>query len=283
MTVDSWHASPDLLVRFATEPERIEPVTAASLEQHLVRCETCRQAVAQASDAEALDALWAGIADTVDRRPRSRVGQLAHALRLDHPAARLVVATNALQAQAIAAVIALTAGAVIAARDLETSLPFIALAPLVVLAVVAVAFMPSTEPAGEIAPATPLYGFRLFVIRTIAVLTASILPLCAASFALPATGLDAFAWLLPSLAMAMVALALSTRYGPLAASLYVAMCWSTILVVVSRLSTTYAGAIDELAAAGPQITAALLAVGAAVVLLRQRDHFDLAPDGGLIP
>lgn len=280
---DTWHAPPDLLARFATDPASIEAVTATSVEQHLVVCETCQRAVAVASDDALVQALWDDIADAVDRAQRTRAARLAHVLGFDHSVVRLVVATSSLQLQAVGAVIALAVGAFWAAGQIETSLPFVGIAPLAVLAIVALAFLPATEPSGEIAPSTPIFGFRLFVRRTVAVLAACLVPLGAASLALPGDGLEAFAWLLPSLAMALVSLALSERYRPVGAAVLVATAWCAVLLVARVGTPTPASMVDHLAQARPQFAAAALAAAAIASLVRRRDSFDLARNGGLLP
>jgi hypothetical protein len=282
MTTDTWHAPDDLLVRFATRPEAIEPVTAASIEQHLMVCPSCRAVTAHAC--EDLDDVWAEIADRVDRHATSKVGRVLRSFHLEHDAVRLVAATTLLRLQALGAILTLAAGAFFIAGEVETSVPFVAVAPLVVLGIVALAFTPGAEPAGEVSPSTPLFGFRLFVRRAVVVLLATLAPLTAASTVLPGAGLEPFAWLLPALALALGALALGTRYGPTSASIAVASGWVLALSVTASMQWHISAPDQLFATPGAQGVAALVALGSLLVLFHRRDAFDrmIVPTGGLL-
>ena len=76
------------------------------------------------------------------------------------------------------------AAAVAASRSVDDSRPFLALAPLVPLAGVAVSFGPAPDPAGEAGLATPMHGAGLVLRRPIAVLATSLIVLVAGTLAL---------------------------------------------------------------------------------------------------
>ena len=64
---------------------------------------------------------------------------------------------------------------------------FLALAPVLPVAGVAVAFGPRTDPLHEVAVAAPYSSFRLLLLRSAAVLTTSLLLAVPAAALLPAT------------------------------------------------------------------------------------------------
>ena len=71
-------------------------------------------------------------------------------------------------------------------------------------------------------------------------------------------------------------------YG-LGTALVIAIAWVSVLTVVGVASAAPEDAVQHLAGAGPQLAAALIAAAGCTSLLRRRDTFDLAPDGGLLP
>jgi hypothetical protein len=118
---------------------------------------------------------------------------------------------------------------------------------------------------------SPLHGFRLLMIRTVAVLTTGLALNGLATLALPAYGLRALAWLLPALALTATGLALTPRLGPVLAPSLVGGGWIALLLVAD---VTADGPLAPFTAAG-QSTAAAVAVLAAGLLFFLRDRFDL--------
>lgn len=285
MTTDTWHASDDLLRRFATHPAAVEAVTASSLEQHLLRCDRCRARVAADTEPAVLDDLWDEIADRVDRRAPGLVGRLLTTAGLDGGAIRLVTATGTLQCAALASLAALTLGSSWLAGQVDTSVPFLAVAPLVVLATVAAAFTPAAEPAGEVTPSTPLHGFGLLARRVAVVLAATVVPLGVGSSLLPGPGWEPFAWILPALALTLAALALATRYGAPAAAGAVGVAWLTTLTLLQLVHAQLVAPETILASPALQVASLAVAGCSLLVVLARRDAFDLqltSPEG-LLP
>ena len=66
----TWHASTELIDGYLDD--RLDSARAASLEQHLLTCETCRRSLAEATPTDDLDLMWADVIDAVDR-PRPLV------------------------------------------------------------------------------------------------------------------------------------------------------------------------------------------------------------------
>jgi hypothetical protein len=233
----SWHAAPHLLERFATEPDTLDNVTASSLEEHLIACEPCRRAVAAAADPALLSTSWDSIADRVDR-PRPSLAERFLAWFFPDDMARVVAATPALQLSWLAAIVAVIAAVVVASRSADALAPFLAIAPLVPLAGVAISFGPAPDPAGEAAVATPMHGAGLVLRRTIVVLATSVALLLAASAALPVLEWRAVGWLLPAIGLSAAALALSTWFAPITATVTAAVAFEVSLVAARIIDRT---------------------------------------------
>jgi hypothetical protein len=277
-----WHVPHDLLDRFARQPGVVDPTVGASIEQHLIRCPACRAEVADAlerADDDELDRIWHEIADTVDRRPRAWSARVLWAPLAERGWGRLVAATPTLLVQLLAAVAALTVGAAFAATRLATDTAFLLVAPLVVAALVVVAFPPWREPTGETGAATPLAGFRAWCVRGAVAISGSMLPLGFASLLLPGAGWSAFAWVLPALALTLVALVAATRWEPVTVVGVLAGLWSTPLVLHRLLAE---GPVDAawMGSAIVQLSALSCTVVAAVGLCAMRASFDAAPVTG---
>jgi hypothetical protein len=272
----TWHIPSETLEEFARSPERMDPTIAASVEQHLLRCPTCRAGVAamtSPSELADLEAVWSEVTDVVDRRPRSR---WARPGRADQTWIRLVGATPALLVQFVLVVGVLTAAASLAAVRLETRTPFLLAAPLIVLGLVVVGFPPWREPTGQMGAATPLAGFRTFCIRAAVALLASVVPLAVASTLLPAQGWTAFAWVLPSLALTVVALVLSARHEPLTVVFVVGVGWVAALAAWRALAE---GAVDArwMVTPAAQVVALAVLVASSWRLVTMRSTFDVLP------
>lgn len=224
----NWHAAPHLLARYATEPEMLDNITASSLEAHLLDCEQCRRAVADAVEPATLTASWNAIVDVVDR-PRPTIAERFLAWFFPDDMAQVVAATPALRLSWFAAVVAVIAAAVVASRSVDDLTPFLAFAPLVPLAGVAASFGPAPDPAGEAALATPMHGAGLVLRRTVVVLATSLVVLLAGTAALPGLEWRAAGWILPAIGLSLVALALSTWFAPLTATLTAAIGWEVAL------------------------------------------------------
>lgn len=270
----SWHADPDLLVRYTADPAAIDPVTASSIEQHLLGCATCRVRVADAEPVDDLAVLWDEIADRIDRRAPSITERLLLALRMDPALARLVSATPMLRLQAIVAVFVVSMGAAFLSRTAETEGVFLALAPLILLASTTLAFAPGTDPAGETGNATPLHGFGLFIRRAVIVLATALTALTIASLTLPDTSWGVLAWVAPAFALALGTLALATRIAPVHAAGWLAVVW--ILAVQTTLLLDHEVLLADSPLFGPAGTAiaAALALLFLVLLVLWRDDFD---------
>jgi hypothetical protein len=269
----TWHAPPDVLTRFALEPEVLDDVTASSVEQHLVTCATCRAAVSAATPAPLLDASWAELADRIDR-PRTTVSErLLARVGMPNDLARVVGATPGLRLAWLATIAFLAIGVVQVARERDTEVLFLVVAPLLPLGSVLVTFLPAEEPGGEAACATPLFGAGVVIRRAAAALVPTFLLLAAASVALPHVA-DGARWLLPGLALALGSLVLATWIRPTLAVAALAATWVGTLVVV-RLVEGRAIPLDRTGVfeLQGQLVALAVALIAAVLLYARRDRF----------
>ncbi|MFJ2608039.1 MULTISPECIES: zf-HC2 domain-containing protein [unclassified Streptomyces] len=251
-----------------------------SADTHLTHCAECRARLAALADPVALDAGWERLDAELDA-PRRGFFETA-LLRAGVPdhTARLLAATPVLRLSwlgAVAGVLLLTVLATYAIRPGDQPTLFLALAPLLPLAGVALSYGPALDPTYEMAVVSPVHGFRLLMIRTTAVLGAVLGLDLLATLALPSPGLAALAWLLPSLALTTTTLALTTRLGPTLAPTLTGGAWLTLLALTHQTTT---GTAPAPFTAPGQGTAAAIAVLAGALLFRSRDRFDRALGGG---
>lgn len=241
----NWHATPELLARYATDPESIDDVSASSVEAHLLVCAACRRGVSDAVDPKTMAASWSAVVDVVDR-PRASLAERVLTWLFPADMARVVAATPALRLSWFVAVGVVVAAVVAASRTADDLTPFLAIAPLVPLAGVAVSFGPAPDPAGEAAVATPLHGAGLVLRRTVVVLATSVAVLFAGTVTLPGLEWRAAGWILPAIGLSLAALALSTWCSPLTATVTAAIGW-----VVAMVATGLVDRIPRSVAEGP--------------------------------
>ncbi|MFC4505600.1 MULTISPECIES: zf-HC2 domain-containing protein [Streptomyces] len=271
----TWHVAEDDLRAYAHG--ELAPPLLWSADTHLTACAQCRARLTVA-DPVALDAGWERLDAELDAPRPTVVERLLIRLGVGDHTARLLTATPVLRRSWLLSVLFLLVMTVLAVRMADRPALFLALAPLLPLAGVALSYGPTLDPTYEMAVVAPLHGFRLLMIRTVAVLTAGLALNGLASLALPGYGLMALAWLMPALALTTTALALSARLGPALAPALVGGGWLTLLVV-AQTQTQAHPAFSPFTPAG-QATAAAVAALAALLLYRSRDRFDTRPLGG---
>ncbi|MEO8695898.1 MAG: zf-HC2 domain-containing protein [Acidimicrobiales bacterium] len=220
-----------------------------------------------------LDANWRAIVAELDAPARSRIERALLAVRMPEPIARTLVATPALRrAWFVATGVALLfgLGAADTSKPGASLLMLLALAPMVPVVGVTLAYGPGSDPAHEVTLATPMSGLRLVLLRSTAVVACSMGAAGIATLLLRDKTWMSISWLVPSLALPAVCLALSTYVAPRRAAVLVAVFWLVPLSVVNRNVT------DELVVFRQwgQLALATLAVGAAVVVSVRRETFD---------
>ncbi|KUN80224.1 anti-sigma factor family protein [Streptomyces griseoruber] len=277
----TWHVAEDDLRAYALG--ELAPPLLWSTDTHLTRCAECRARLAAGVDPVALDTAWQRLDAELDAPRPSLTERLLVRIGVADHTARLLTATPVLRRSWLLSVLFLLVMTVLAVRVADLPGLFLALAPLLPLAGVALSYGPGLDPTYEMAVVAPLHGFRLLMIRTVAVLTAGLALNGLATLALPGYGLMALAWLLPALALTTTGLALSARLGPVLAPALVGGAWLTLLVVLQTQPHT-AGTLAPFTAVG-QSAAAGVTVVAALLLYQARDRFDARPlrgfaDGG---
>jgi hypothetical protein len=262
----SWHLDDDLLDTYA-EGRPLSAALTASVEAHLERCATCQARLVPTADVPRLDAVWAEVVDTIDAPRRSPLERLLVRLGAAEDTARLLAVTPSLQLSWITGTAIVLALALLVAHSGERGIAvFLALAPVLPVAGVALAFGPHTDPLHEVAVAAPYSSYRLLLVRSAAVVAATLALALPVTAFVPSTPLVAAAWLLPALALSCSSLALAARVDPVVSSAVLAGGW--LLLALSGL----APGRDPLvvATAVPQLLCLVLLVLAVGALLSQR-------------
>jgi anti-sigma factor RsiW len=267
----NWHVPDDELVAYAVG--RASPPGLWSTETHLEACARCREALARFADAKTVDGGWDRLDARLDEPRRGPVESVLVAVGVPEHTARLLAATPALRLPwlvAVALTLVSTAAGAHLAQSMSTPLVFLAAAPLLPLAGVAVSFGPGLDPTYELTLVAPVDTFRLVLLRAVTVLATTITLSAVASLALPDVGLLALAWMLPALALTLLGLALTPSLGPVVASALAGLAWLAALTVTVSGST---GASVLFGPAG-QLAAAAVGLAAAIAVLLVRGHFD---------
>lgn len=272
---ERWHAPIEQIGDYLAD--RLDPPTASSVEAHLMHCSTCRSALAERYDASSVRESWASIERTIDGELHSRVQRAAARAGVADREIRTLAPTLSLQVTwLIATSIALWSAALIARRtggSAETlaEMAFLTIAPLAPLAAVVAALSSASEPAPEIASATPASRLRIGALRATTVMLAAIATGLVASAVLPGDWLDAVVWLLPALALSGLGALIAGRMAPTAAIGWLGSAWVVAVIVSAQLTD------DRLAAFRPPAQAFyfLVAVAALVIVAVRHDAFEL--------
>lgn len=265
----TWHLDPEAVARYAAGST--PPVEAASAEAHLLRCADCRAALAAYTDRPRLDAVFANVTDALDAPRPGPLERLLRSAGIRADTARVLVATPALRTSWLLAVLGALAFAVAAAyqgpdgRDL-----FLAVAPVLPVLGVALAYGAPVDPLYEIAVAAPFGGFRLLLLRTVAVVSTTTGLTLAAGLLLPGAGVAA-AWLLPALALTALTLAAGPVWGPQRCAAAVVATWLVVAGTALRWDADVTGPRAQVACA------VLLALGIATVAGRRDSYEQEAP------
>ena len=268
----TWHVPIDALQRY--EGGAIDATQQLSIEAHLIACGSCRDALAGFADRQTLERSWQAIEATAAAPRPSGVERLLLRLGISDHNARLVAATPSMRRSWLVAVAVVLMLAVLVANGADDGyIFFLIVAPLLPLIGIASAFGPGIDPTYEIGIAAPIRGFRLLLIRSIAVLVSTIALAAVAALFLPALDWRAGAWLLPSLALVAAGLALSTLISPVRATVLVATSWIAIVGSVARLVSDSSSA-RTVFGEQMQVAVVVVMVGAALVLVARREELE---------
>lgn len=253
MSTTPWHLEEQLAQEYAEGG--VPAVLASSIEQHLVTCAHCRELLRPAADPDRLGRVWEEVLDQV-QAPRITLTERAlRVLKVEEGTARLVATTPSLRGAWLTGVVVVLALAVLAAQgDRNGLVAFMALAPVLPVAAVALAFGPGTDPSHEIAAAAPYSSLHLLAVRTAVVVTSTLVPTSFLALLLPGGAWLSVAWLLPALALTVGTLALAPWVAPHLAGTALAATWATAVIL------GFAYARDPLLMTGPLVQLASLAV-----------------------
>jgi hypothetical protein len=276
------HASDELLAGYAAGI--VATVVVWSVEAHLSGCAQCRSALSAHVDAGRLARnrsvllVRAATPDGPVQRLLCRCGVPGYLLRL-------LAVTPSLRLSwllSVTGVLAVVAGEAAAVRYgwLVRSGPggsaeplvlatFLLVAPLLVLAGVAAAFLPTFDPAYLLAVAAPFSGFTLLLVRAVCALAAALIPAAVAALVVPGPGWLPLGLLLPSLALCALALAGTTVVGPRVAAVTAGALWamSALLLATANVPLLIVERNAQFACA------AVLFISVLVLSLR-RDRFE---------
>jgi hypothetical protein len=154
---------------------------------------------------------------------------------------------------------------------------FLALAPVVPTALVAMTFAANADPGGESGMATPEYGFPLLLRRAVAVELLALAILAAGACFVSLDGLRAVAWLLPATALSASTVAAGVRWSTTNAAMALLAGWFGALAVGEVVDGRRGG--PPLAEApvfgvpGQLVALAILVVSVAVVYSHRHSVF----------
>lgn len=257
--MNTWHASPADLAAYAAGSD--DPVVAASVETHLLRCAECRAGLARAAArghdvAPETERRWDALSAVIDRPASTTL-------------ARVGLSTRPLVAAWGFALLFVLLVPVVPVLFIGVGVPtvLLALAPLVPMLAVALSYREASDPAGEMSLAAPLSGLRLISRRAVLVALGAV-PLgvgFALAFGLPVS--LALSWLLPGFALsALVLLAGTTRLDPVATAAVLGTTWA-IAIGAPSASRRVGQDVVTAAVTSPQLQLVALVVALAAVAL----------------
>jgi len=281
----AWHVGEDLLTSYAAGTA--ESVDGWSVEAHLTGCASCRSALSALVDAERMARNRSVLLVRAAIGDGGPVRRLLRRCRVPDHVLSLLAATPSLRASwllsvvAVVAVVAGEAAAVgygwipggghVAGHPGPAALaPFLLVAPLLVLAGVAAAFLSVFDPAWRLAAAAPFSGFTLLLVRAVCALAVALVPVTGIAFALPGPGWLPVALLLPSLALSAVALAAATVTDPRVAAVITAALWA-----LPVLWLAWARVPLLIVAPDAQVACVAVLCACAAVLYLRHDRFEL--------
>lgn len=279
----AWHVADEVLARYAAGSGTADMVW--SVEAHLMECPACRAVLAAHVEPDRLARNRAVLLTRAAGPDQGRTRRLLCRCGIPDHMAGLLGSTPSLRLSwllSVVGVLAVVAAEAVLVRhgwighagppspavNTAALVPFMLLAPLLVLAGVAAAFLPMLDPCYQLAVAAPFSGFTLLLIRAVSALVAALVPVVAAALLLPGPGWLPLALLLPSLALCSFALASATLLPPRIAALTAAAAWALPVLLLAARPL-------RIVQPNAQIACAAVLCASAVVLVARRDHFEL--------
>lgn len=246
----SVHAADDVLRRYVRG--ELRPGPRQELEPHLDSCAHCADRLVFAVDPLLLDRIWSRVDEAVDLPVPGLLERLLLRLRVPGHVARLMAATPALRRSWLCGAALTLLFTALMARFVDPAdahLVYLAVAPLLPVAGVAVSFGRRWDPTHEVTLVAPLSALRLVLTRSTVVLGTSLVLSALAALALPRLGLTAFAWLLPSCTLTALSIALSARLDQVTAACATGAGW-LVFLTLTRHTNAAASALGQAAGAG---------------------------------
>ncbi|MDA0632393.1 zf-HC2 domain-containing protein [Nonomuraea sp. MCN248] len=263
----AWHMDDELAADYARG--RTGPTLAASVEAHLLACAACRGKLAPEVPRARLDRVWDEITAAVDAPRPTSFERLLRVLGVPEHTARLLAVTSSLKPAWIAAGAVALLFAALASGETSRfgTLVFLAVAPILPVAGVVLAYGRGADPAHEIAFAAPYSVVRLTLLRAAAVLGVCVALALVIGLAVLGDGGLMAVWLLPALALTTLTLALAGWLDPLMSGGAVAALWFAgfAAVAVYEVRPVLFGSVGQLA------SLAVFAVSAFVIFIRRRE------------
>ncbi|WP_246103105.1 zf-HC2 domain-containing protein [Streptomyces piniterrae] len=247
------------------------PPRLAHADAHVADCPHCRSRLGDLGDRARTDTGWARLRAVMDVPQPGPVERALLRCGVPDHTARLIAATPALRRSwLIGATVTLLLTVAVArwGRADAAPLPFFVLAPALPVIGVAASFGPRSDPMYEMTLVAPVHGLRLLLVRTVAVVGTTAALVGAAAVAMPGPALRALGWLLPSLALTLITLALSARLDPAVAAGVTGGGWTLALVL------TFGDGDSPLLSGTGQCAAAGAALAAGAVIALTRSSFD---------
>ncbi|MFG2040678.1 zf-HC2 domain-containing protein [Dactylosporangium sp. NPDC048998] len=226
----SWHCDRALLRRYLDGD--IDLVPSASVEAHLMACQSCRATLGELSDPAALRRAWDGVRAQIQRPVLSPPLRALRRLGLTERDAVLLNASQSLRgpwALASAAVFVFVVAAAWSSSELSTACYLLG-APLVPLLGVVGAFA-TGDSLAALANTTPYSKLRLSLLRTVAVMVTTVPFVVGFGAIVTGMGWLSVAWLGPGLGLTLTALALLTWWPPKVVGALLSAAWIAVIAV----------------------------------------------------
>lgn len=268
MTTNTWHVGPELLSRYASGA--LDLAVQASVEEHMTACSACRHDAAEKAPQSSLDEVWHGVVSVTSAPRLPLVLRLASRIGLPETDAVILRTSSSLHRPWLlslsGALLFAAVGSLLTAQDQRTF--YLLLAPLLPAVTVAAAY-DSTDPMRDLTSSTPFSKLRIALLRTAAAVGFALPIVLGIGVLLPFVGAQAFAWLLPAIALTLLALILLTWCrAPLTAAV-VAGVWVTFVAAL-RAGNDLAVATTPFAQAGFAVVCLLALTVLAIRLISFR-------------
>lgn len=268
-----WHVDNASAQRYASHSA--DAATAASVEAHVAVCGSCAVAVSAAAtqtDGDLLHSVWAKVDEALDEPRIGVIEQVLRVLGCPPSMSRVIAATGRAQWSCLSAVALSLVLAVFASTSGDDAMfgLFLVFAPIGPLAAAAAAFERFAEPVENLLRTVPTSLWTIALVRSASAVVPSIVLTALSIPILSERGWLALAWMLPSLALSVTALALTTWLRAEQSAIAVTLIWIAIPIVAQLRVDT----LLEALAAPAQVASIGLLLAASAVFATRRTTFD---------